>query len=585
MAGTENNQVNSMSQHVVVIGGVALGPKAACRFKRLEPASTVTMIDQSSMISYGGCGIPYYVSGEVSDAAQLCQTSFHMTRDPKFFKDVKGVDVQVLTKATRIDRDRKCVEVENVETGEKACIDYDKLVIATGASPRRLGLPGEDLEGVSYVCNPGDATRIRESISTGKVGNAVIIGAGFIGLEMAEAFADLWGVETSVVEITDQILPRLVSPALATMGQRKMEENGVSFYFGETVKAIEGEDGRVTRVVTDKRTLDADAVIISAGVVPCSDLAKEAGLYVHERGGIYVDEYMRTNDPDIYAGGDCCIVQNLITGLDAFLPLGSMANRQGRVIGTNLAGGNAKFDGIVGSFVVKLFDSSVAGTGLSLAAAKGFGFDALSVLLIQQDRAHFYPTKELMTLEMVVSKSNRRVLGVQGFGSAGDAMVGRINAVAAALKSAPTIDDISNMELAYSPPFAAAMDILNTLANLADNALLGINRGVGPDGFKELWEKTRPGSLFLPGLPRKGRCRSVYRTQPGVLAQRAPGRDLQPSGRNPHGQAHRAHLQHRRPLLRGPDHAGRKGHQGRHQHPRRHGGHQEVRGGCVAWLS
>ncbi|MBG0789087.1 MAG: FAD-dependent oxidoreductase [Desulfovibrionaceae bacterium] len=486
-----------MSQHVVVIGGVALGPKAACRFKRLEPGSTVTLIDQSSMISYGGCGIPYYVSGDVSDAVQLCQTSFHMTRDPKFFKDVKGVDVQVLTRATRIDRDNKRVEVENAETGEKAFIDYDKLVIATGASPRKLGLPGEELEGVSYVSNPGDAIRIREAISKGKVSNAVIIGAGFIGLEMAEAFADMWGVDTSVVEITDQIMPRLVSPALATMGQKHMEENGIHFYFGETVKTIEGKDGHVTRVVTSRRTLDADAVIISAGVVPNSDLAKEAGLNVYERGGIYVDEFMRTNDPDIYAGGDCCIVKNLVTGADAFLPLGSMANRQGRVIGTNLAGGNAVFDGVVGSFVVKLFETSMAGTGLSLESAKRAGFDAMSVMLVQLDRAHFYPTKELMTLEMVVNKSNRRVLGVQGFGSSGDAMVGRINAVAAALKHGATIDDISNMELAYSPPFAAAMDILNTLANLADNALAGINRGVGPDGFKELWDKRDLDACFF----------------------------------------------------------------------------------------
>lgn len=486
-----------MSQHIVVIGGVALGPKAACRFKRLEPGSKVTMVDQSSLISYGGCGIPYYVSGDVSDARELCTTSFHMVRDAHFFKEVKGVDVMTLTKATRIDRENKTVHLEDVPTGETCTLEYDKLVIATGASPRKLDLPGEDLEGVSYVCNPDDATRIRDGISRGEVGNAVIIGAGFIGLEMAEAFADMWGVETSVVEITNQIMPRLVSPSLATMATKHMEEGGVNFYFGEKVEAIEGENGHVTRVVTNKRTLDADAVIIAAGVVPNSWLAEEAGLEVHERGGVMVDEYMRTNDPDIYAGGDCAIVRHLITREPFFLPLGSMANRQGRVIGTNLAGGNAKFDGVVGSFVVKLFESSLAGTGLSLEVAQAAGFDAISVLLIQLDRAHFYPSKELMTLEMVVDKESRRVLGVQGFGSAGDAMVGRINSVAAILKGEPTIDDISNLEMAYSPPFAAAMDILNTLANLADNALIGINRGVGPDGFKELWEKRDQGDCYF----------------------------------------------------------------------------------------
>lgn len=486
-----------MSQHIVVIGGVALGPKAACRFKRLEPGSKVTMIDQSALISYGGCGIPYYVSGEVSDARELSTTSFHMVRDVEFFKEVKGLDVRTLTRATRIDRENKQVHIQDVTTGATSVLDYDKLVIATGATPRRLGLPGEELTGVSYVCNPDDATRIREGISKGEVGKAVIIGAGFIGLEMAEAFADMWGVETTVVEITGQLMPRLVSPSLAAMGQKHMEENGVQFHFGESVKAIEGEDGRVTRVVTDKRTLEADVVIIAAGVVPISDLARDAGLSVHDRGGVFVDEFMRTSDPDIYSGGDCAIVKHLITGQPAFLPLGSMANRQGRVIGTNLAGGDARFDGVVGSFVVKLFETSLAGTGLSLEAALAAGFDAVSVLLVQLDRAHFYPTKELMTLEMVVEKTTRRVLGVQGFGSSGDAMVGRINAVAAILRHGPTVDDISNLEMAYAPPFASAMDVLNSVANLADNVLRGINRGVGPDGFGELWEQRDTGSCFF----------------------------------------------------------------------------------------
>ncbi|MBU4192332.1 MAG: FAD-dependent oxidoreductase, partial [Proteobacteria bacterium] len=240
-----------------------------------------------------------------------------------------------------------------------------------------------------------------------------------------------------------------------------------------------------------------DAVIIAAGVVPISDLARDAGLAVHDRGGVFVDEFMRTSDPDIYAGGDCAIVKHLITGQPVFLPLGSMANRQGRVIGTNLAGGDARFDGVVGSFVVKLFETSLAGTGLSLEAALAAGFDAVSVLLVQLDRAHFYPTKELMTLEMIVEKTTRRVLGVQGFGSSGDAMVGRINAVAAILRHQPTVDDISNLEMAYAPPFASAMDVLNSLANLADNVLLGINRGVGPDGFAELWDQRDNGSCYF----------------------------------------------------------------------------------------
>lgn len=477
-----------MSQHVVVIGAVALGPKAACRFKRLEPGSRVTMLDMSDVISYGGCGIPYFVSGEVSDETQLRTTSFHMVRDVPFFKDVKGVDVMTRTKAVKVDREARKVHWENLDSGETGVLDYDQLVVATGATPRSLNLPGEDLEGVHYVSNPHDATSIKDAIAKGKVSNAVVVGAGFIGLEMAEAFTDMWGVETTVVEIFDQIMPRLVSPELAKMSQNHMEEQGVVFHLGETVKALEG-DGRVQRVVTDKRTIEADCVIISVGVIPNDQIARDSGLDCHERGGIIVDETMRTSDPAIFSGGDCVVVRNLLNDQPMFLPLGSMANRQGRIIGDNLAGGNSKFDGVLGSFVVKTFETSLAGTGMSLDTAKASGFDAASVLLIQLDRAHFYPTKELMTLELVYERGTRKVLGIQGFGSSGDAMVGRVNAVAAAMKYGLTIDELSTMELAYSPPFSAAMDILNSVANMADNDERGINRGVGPEGFMELWEE------------------------------------------------------------------------------------------------
>ena len=486
-----------MSKHIVVIGAVALGPKAACRFKRLDPKARVTMIDKSVHISYGGCGIPYYVSGDVSDITELKTTSFHMVRDPKFFKDVKGVDVLPRTEAVRIDREAKKVHVVRLDTGVEEVLEYDQLVIGTGSTPRRLNIPGEDLDGVSYVGNPADAERIRSGVSKGEVGSAVIVGAGFIGLEMAEALADMWGVETTVVEIADQIMPGLVGPQLATMARTHMEEQGVTFHLGETLERIEGENGRVTKVVTSKREIEADLVILSAGVLPSDELARAAGLEVGERGGIVVDERMRTSDPDIYAGGDCVLVKHLVSGNPAFLPLGSLSNRQGRVIGTNLAGGDATFDGVVGSFVVKLFETSLAGAGLSLAAARRAGFEAISVMAVSLDRAHFYPTKELMTLELVVEPATRRVLGVQGFGSSGDALVGRVDAVAAILKYAPKVEDISNMELAYSPPFSSAMDVLNTLANVTDNVLAGRGSQFGPQDFCSLWEKRSDDLFFL----------------------------------------------------------------------------------------
>jgi NADPH-dependent 2,4-dienoyl-CoA reductase/sulfur reductase-like enzyme/rhodanese-related sulfurtransferase len=485
-----------MSQHIVVIGGVALGPKAACRFKRLEPDSRVTMLDRDEIISYGGCGIPYFISGDVAEMTQLRTTSFHMVRDETFFREAKGVDVLSGTEALSIDRDKQLVRVRHVKTGEKGELAYDQLVIATGATPRRLPVEGMDLPGVHCVANLHDAVAIKDAVSKGGVDKAVIVGAGFVGLELAEALADMWGVETTVVEIAGQILPRLVSPTLARMGQAHMESKEVTFHFEEKVLRFEGE-GKVERVVTDKRVLDADLVIVAAGVVPNVDLARAAGLEVSPRDAIVVNERMQTSDPRIYSGGDCVEIKNQITGEPLFLPLGSMANRQGRVIGTNLAGGNARFDGAVGSFVVKLFEHSLAGAGLSLFEALRNRFDALSVLVVQFDRAHFFANKELLTLELVVERGTRRVLGVQGFGPATDAMVGRIDAVAALLKYKPTVEDVSNLEIAYSPPFASAMDIVNTLGNVADNVLAGRNHGVLPEQFKELWSKRESKTHFF----------------------------------------------------------------------------------------
>jgi NADPH-dependent 2,4-dienoyl-CoA reductase/sulfur reductase-like enzyme/rhodanese-related sulfurtransferase len=399
-----------------------------------------------------------------------------------------------------------------VDSGEEESLPYDKLVIATGGRVRKLGLPGEDLEGVHYISSLEEAVKIREAVTKGLVNRAVVVGAGFIGLEMAEALADMWGVETEVVEITSQILPRLVSPSLSVMGQRHLEESGITFHLNEKVVRLEGE-GRVQRVITDKNSIDADVVIMAPGVIPNSELAGEAGLDVHERGGILVDEHMRTSDPNIYAGGDCVLVKNLITGKPFYLPMGSMSNRQGRVIGTNLAGGDAVFPGGVGAFVVKIFEHSLSGAGMSLDTARASGFDADSVLLVQLDRAHFYPTKALMTLELVYEKGTRRILGVQGFGSTSDALVGRINVVAGLLPHKPKVEELSNLEMAYSPPFAAAVDILNSLGHVAENAIEGRLSGIYPDEFHRLWESD--GCYFLD-------CREQADAQPFLQAN--PGR-------------------------------------------------------------
>ncbi len=485
-----------MPQKIVVIGAVALGPKAACRFKRLEPDSKVVMVDKDDIISYGGCGIPYFISGDVSDPSQLQETSFHMLRDKTFFQEAKDIEVLTKTEAVKIDRQEKHVLIKNLITQEESTLPYDKLVLATGSRPRLLDIPGTDLDGVFAVSNMNAAIAIKDRISSGQVEKALIIGGGFIGLEMAEALTDMWGIETTVVEITDQLLPGLISRNMAQIVKHHMEEKEVSFLLEHRVECLEG-NGKVERAVTAEKTIETDMVILAVGAEPNSDLARAAGLDISPKGAIVVNSRMQTSDPDIYAGGDCVEVTNLISGKPGYYPLGSMANRQGRIIGTNLAGGNAEFPGAVGSFVVKVFDLSVAAAGLSIEAAQREGFDAASALVIQFDRAHFYPEKDLMTLELVVEKASGRVLGIQGVGPMGEGTVGRINAVASILKYKPTAEDIGNLELAYSPPFSAAMDIVNALGNTAENILAGKNRVVDVDEFDELWKQKESGDVVF----------------------------------------------------------------------------------------
>ena len=488
----------NMPEKILIVGGVALGPKAASRCKRLMPDAEVTLVDENVYISYGGCGIPYYVSGEVQNLDDLRATPYHTIRDPEFFRAMKGVTVRNQTRALSIDRAAKTLLVKDVISGKEEELPYDKLVLATGASPRVPPVEGKDLKNVLSLTRLEAADAIRTACQEGKVNEAVIVGGGFIGLEAAVALADMWGVKVSVVEMMDQILPGVLSHSLARMAEHDCVSHKVDVYTSEKVLKLEGKDGAVSKVVTDKRELPAQLVIFAAGFIPNGRLAKDAGLDVAPFGAVVVDEHMRTSDPAIFAGGDCVAIRNIITDKLGYLPLGSMANRQGRVIGTNLAGGDATFPGYVGTWAVKLFDMSFCGTGLTVERARKEGYDAIGVSVEQLDRAHFYPEKNMMSLELVVDKPTRRVLGIQGACSAGDALKARVDAVAGVLQYArPTVEDISNLEVSYAPPFASAMDVVNVVGNVADNVLAGRFKPVTGDQFMELWKNRDQNHIFF----------------------------------------------------------------------------------------
>jgi len=487
-----------MNRRIVIIGAVALGPKAACRARRVDPDAEVTLIEQNRYFSYGGCGIPFFVSGDISEIQTLMSTSFHMVRDENFFLEAKGVKVRTRTRAVAIDRGNRKVRIKDLETNQEEDLPYDALVLATGASPIRPALPGRDLKGITCLSHPGEALTVKTALSQGEVSHCLIIGAGPIGLETAQAVSDLWGVETTVVEAKERILPGLLDQDLGEMLTQELKSKGVNLLLGEKVVGFRGDDqGRVIAAITERQELPADLVILAVGVRPNTELARRAGLTLGPTGAIQVNEYLQTSDPNIYAGGDCIELPNLITGRPTWTPSGSLANRQGRVIGTNVAGGKATFPGVLGSLAIKVFDLSAGRIGLNREAALEAGFDPEEALVIQADRAHFYPGQELMALKLLADRKTRRVLGLSGVGKNGDALMGRLNALAGALPHRPSVEEIANLELPYSPPFSAAMDILNAVANTMINTLEGKNRPLPVEDFPELFDRRKEKGVLV----------------------------------------------------------------------------------------
>jgi NADPH-dependent 2,4-dienoyl-CoA reductase/sulfur reductase-like enzyme/rhodanese-related sulfurtransferase len=464
-----------MPKKVVIVGAVALGPKAAARIKRKNPEIEVTLIDADNYISYAGCGIPYYVSSDVQELEGLYSTFAHVVRDETYFKNVKGVTLRTRTEALAVNRKEKTLRVKHLPGGGEESLAYDNLVLATGAKPFIPPIPGVDLPGVTAATNLHQAKYIREQVAAGKVGKAVVVGGGAIGLEMAEALADLWGVETILVEMMDQLVPVSFDADMARLIQIHMEQKGVDIRLSDRVTRILGDPESGVRAVetTGAGEIPCDLVVMAVGVRPNADLAKAAGLAVGRFGGVLVDRRMRTSDPDIYAGGDCVEVPHLVGGGFVPMGLGSLANRQGRVIGTNIAGGEATFPGTVGNFCLKVFDFGIAAAGLTAAQAKAAGFDPVHAVVVQADRAHFYPTMELMHMKLIADRKTRRVLGVQAVGVAGDAVKSRVDSVAVLLGRGADVEAISGLEVGYAPPYASAMDIVNNAGNALENILDG----------------------------------------------------------------------------------------------------------------
>lgn len=464
----------SKPMKVLVVGGVACGPKVASRLKRIKPDADITIIEKGDLLSYGACGLPYFVEGLFSDIGHLVNTPAGVPRNPEFFKSVKGVSVRSLCEATRIFRDEKKLEVKNLSDGTTEHLEYDKLVLATGGSPFAPPIPGMDLENVTFMTHPKDAENMPRDIAQKGLGHAVIVGAGFIGVEMAGALIE-YGMDVTMVEMMDQVMPGVLDADIALLGANHMKEQGVDLVLGEKVVGLEG-DKKVTGVRTDKQLISADLVLIAVGTRPNMKLAQDAGLTCGT--GITVNEFGQTSDPDIYAGGDCASTQYIQAGYDMplYVPLGSTANKVGRIIANHIAGMEVPFGGISCSSIVKAFEMTLGRTGLSEKQAKELGIDFITGVCAGPDRPHYMPGAQQIIVKMIASKSDRKLLGVQIAGK-GDVSK-RLDVAATVIRFGGTLEELTDIDFGYAPPYAPPLDPLAVAAHLMINKLDGIANGI-----------------------------------------------------------------------------------------------------------
>ncbi|MBN1943158.1 MAG: FAD-dependent oxidoreductase [Phycisphaerae bacterium] len=474
---------------VVIVGGVAAGPKVASKIIRLCPRAEVTVVERGRILSYAGCGLPYYVSGVVKEERQLMATPVGAVRDPVFFQSVKNVSVLNQTEAVEIDRARKRLRVCSLSDGKETWLDYDKLVLATGARPIWPNIPNIDLGNIFRLHGVRDAEGIKAVLSEPHSHDVVIVGGGLIGVEATEALVHR-GCRVTIVEKLPQILPML-DWEIAKLAEQHLESHGVKVLTETQAESFQANgNGKVAAVQTTHTLLPAEMVIVAVGVQPEVALAQQAGLELGQTGAIRVDDRMCTSDPDVYAAGDCVETTDMITGKATYIPLGSTANKQGRVAAVNLCGGDDRFPGVLGSTVCRVFDYCVGRTGLSESYARQLGYDVVSVLAPAPDREHFMPEAKMLFLKLVVDRKTRRLLGAQATGPGeGDK---RIQIAAMAITAGMTVDQLANVDLCYAPSYSSAMDNIITAANVARNKLDGLMIGVSPVEVERMLRESQP---------------------------------------------------------------------------------------------
>lgn len=446
---------------VLVLGGVAAGTKIAAKLMREDRSNEVVVLNKGKNISYAGCGLPYYVGHVIEEKEQL------IVNTPEKYEKLTGVTVLTETEAIQVDPAAKKVKAKNLVSGEEAEYAYDKLVISVGASPIKPPIDGVDLENVFFVRTPEDAIRIREAVDAGDVKKAVVVGAGYIGLEIAENLK-LQGIRPFVLDMAPQVLPGF-DAEMASFVEEKLADAGIPVVTGVKVTGIEG-NGKVEKVLTDKRAYKTDLVVLSAGIRPNTSFLEGTGIEMF-KGTILTDELGQTNLPDIYAAGDCAMVHNVVTGKPVWSPMGSTANIAGRLIARNMAGKEFRYKGVLGTAVCRLPEFNVGRTGLTEAQALEEGFHPVSVIAVVDDKAHYFPGAGTFTIKLIADKDTMKLLGVQVIGAGAVDKVVDIAVTGIMLNG--TLPDLANMDLAYAPPFSTAIHPFEHALNILMNKIEG----------------------------------------------------------------------------------------------------------------
>lgn len=452
-----------MSKKILIVGGVAGGATAAARIRRLDETAEVIIFERSGFVSYANCGLPYYIGGVIRDKEELT------LQTPEMFRERFQIDVRVHHEVTAIHPERKTVTVKNLETGETFEESYDKLLLSPGARPVQPNLPGAGLENLFTLRTVEDTLRIRDYVVKNKPKSAVLAGGGYIGLEVAENLREL-GMDVTIVQRPNQLLNPL-DYEMASFVHAKMREKGIRLMLRHSVEGFEKAGDQVNVLIKGEQPIKTDMVLLAIGVAPDTHLAKEAGLTLGIKNSIVVNDRMETSAPDIYAVGDAVEVRHFVTGSKALISLAGPANKQGRIAADNICGGNSVYQGSQGSSVIKIFDMTVATTGINERTAKDAGIGCDKVYLSPSNHASYYPGGTMMTMKVLFEKNTYKLLGAQIVGYEGADK--RIDVIATAMHAGMTALQLKDLDLAYAPPYSSAKDPVNMAGFMIENIAEG----------------------------------------------------------------------------------------------------------------